>query len=394
VQVDHLFFGTLLALTTAEEKGKTMKHKLNSLHYLLIVCALLVIAYTPFLIAQSGQMGFSSIMIDKSSNGTVTNASSEMIEDEHQNWVTNRWAGYYMYLTNDNGTGQAHKIISNTAMTISVSPSFTEIPSPHSNFIIRRGYKSNTQGLKLRLYLQYNDGNRSGGRINGYSCRIQASDTSAVEFVSVEQGSGLGKAWTPTYYVPAGKGQINWLVLPISESQPMASNLYNIATITFNLLKTQSDKAITFYIANCPNGGLPIGISEDQSFIFFDTTSNDSFCGREEIVALNNTNESEHSLTMGTTPSSGTINSYPNPFNPTTTIRYELKEYSEVHLAIFDMLGRKVRDLVHSQQFEGIHSIAWEPNNVSSGTYFARLTTQSCITNNKEVKIVKLAYTK
>lgn len=344
--------------------------------------------------AQSGRMGFSSVMTDKSSNGIITHISSDIIEDAHQSWAVNIWAGYYIHITAGHGSGQTRRIVSNTAKTITVSPAFTEIPNVNSIFIIRRGYNENTQGLKLKLYLQYNDGNRSGGKLKGYSCRIQASDTSAVEFVSVEQGSGLGKVWTPTYYVPSGKGQINWLVLPLSESQPIASNLYNIATITVNLLKSENNKPVTFYITNCPGGGLPIGISEDQSFIFCDTTSTDSFCGREEILVLDQTNASEQSLAAAPIQSSGNVTSYPNPFNPATTIRYELNESSEVHLVIFDIAGRMVSELVNSRQFEGMHSVVWEPKNGSSGTYFARLAIQGTLSNSKEVRTLKLAYAK
>lgn len=353
-----------------------------------------IVFITSFAVAQSGRMGFSSVMTDKSSTGIITNTSSEFIEDSRQSWATNTWAGYYIYITSGNCAGQVHKIIGNTATTISVSPAFSILPDVNSGFIIREGYKETTQSLKLKVYMQYNDGNRSGGKFFAYSCRIQASDTTSVEFVSVEQGSNLGKSWAPTYYAPSGKGQMNWLVLPMSEGQPLASGVYNIATVTVNLLHAENDKLVTFYITNCPDGGLPIGSSEDRTFFFFDTTSNDTFCGRNELLLLHNTYESDRPLAMGTSQSSGTINSYPNPFNPTTTIRYELAEYSNVHLAVFDMLGRSVGELVHTLQPEGMHAAAWEPHNVSSGTYFARLTVQGSVSNTKEVRTLKLTYMK
>jgi hypothetical protein len=371
-----------------------MKPKLISLHYLIIVFALLIIAYAPFLIAQSGQMGFSSIMLDKGSIGTTTQATVGTLEDSHHSWNTNSWVNYYVSMTSGNGSGQIRKIISNTATTLKVSPAFSTVPDDYSMYEIRRGYKESTQNLKLKLYIQYNDGNRKGGKFKAYSCRIQASDTTAVEFVSVEKGSGLGDAWTPNYYVPSGRGRINWLVLQFPENNTLVSGLYNIATITVNLLKTDTDKPITFYVSNTPEDGLPIGITEDSQSFLFDTTTNDTFSGREEIFILHNSNDPEQLFAGETFETPSKIGSYPNPFNPTTTIRYELTEYSEVRLVVFDMVGRVVGDLVNSRQYEGVHSAAWEPHNVSSGTYFARLSIEGSITHQKEVKTLKLAYTK
>ena len=371
-----------------------MKTKLISIHFQIIVFVMLAILYAPLLIAQSGQMGFSSIILDKSTVGIVTYATSGAIEDSHQNWNTNAWASYYISITGERGLLQIRKILCNTATTITISSPFINIPEPNSRYTIRRGYQESTKGLKLKLYIQFNDCHNAGGKFKGYSCRIQASDTSAVEFVSVEKGSGLGDAWTPNYFVPPGLGRINWLVLQFPENKTLASGLYNIATVTVNLLKTDTDKPITFFVSNTPEGGLPIGITEDSQSFLFDTTTDDTFSGREEIYILHNTTESKQLLAGGTFDAPSKIGSYPNPFNPTTTIHYELTEYSDVHLVVFDMMGRVVGDLVNSRQYEGLHSIAWEPHNAASGTYFARLSIEGSITNQKEVKTLKLAYTK
>lgn len=370
---------------------KTRTYYLSILSIKIITSILFI---NSIAVTQSGRMGFSSVVTDKSSTGNITNASSEFIEDSHQNWPTNTWTGYYIYIASGNCAGQVHKIIGNTATTINISPTFSILPNVNSSFIIREGYKEATQSLELKIYMQYNDGNRSGGKFFAYSCRIQASDTTSVEFVSVEQGNNLSKSWAPTYFVPSGKGQVNWMVLPMSEGQSLASGVYNIATVTVNLLRAENDKLVTFYITNCPEGGLPIGSSEDRTFFFFDTTSSNILSGRNELLVLHNSYENDRSLAMGTSQSSGTINSYPNPFNPTTTIKYKLAEISDVHLVVFDMLGRSVGELVHTRQPEGMHAAAWEPHNVSSGTYFARLTIQGSISNTKEIRTLKLAYTK
>jgi len=66
---------------------------------------------------------------------------------------------------------------------------------------------------------------------------------------------------------------------------------------------------------------------------------------------------------------------YPNPFNPSTTIRFELAGRSPVRVRIFDARGRMVRDLVDEEYPAGRHDVAWDGRDdrggrVPSGIYF------------------------
>ena len=67
--------------------------------------------------------------------------------------------------------------------------------------------------------------------------------------------------------------------------------------------------------------------------------------------------------------------SYPNPFNPNTSIRYELKEAGgEVTLAVYDITGQLVRELVRGVQPAGRYEAEWDGRNsagalVASGVY-------------------------
>jgi len=65
---------------------------------------------------------------------------------------------------------------------------------------------------------------------------------------------------------------------------------------------------------------------------------------------------------------------FPNPFNPTTTVRYELPKYSFVNVTVYDMLGNVVINLVNTNQLSGYKSIQWDATNnlgepVSEGVY-------------------------
>ena len=65
---------------------------------------------------------------------------------------------------------------------------------------------------------------------------------------------------------------------------------------------------------------------------------------------------------------------FPNPFNPVTTLRYNLPEDGMVNITIYDMMGRIVRTLENSKQAAGFKSIQWNATNdagqtVSAGLY-------------------------
>ncbi len=66
---------------------------------------------------------------------------------------------------------------------------------------------------------------------------------------------------------------------------------------------------------------------------------------------------------------------HPNPFNPTTTINYELPQRSDVQITIFDLLGREITTLVSETQDAGFKSVKWDATNTASGIYFYRLQT-------------------
>lgn len=65
---------------------------------------------------------------------------------------------------------------------------------------------------------------------------------------------------------------------------------------------------------------------------------------------------------------------YPNPFNPTTEIRFALPESAPVSLVIYDVTGREVARLVDGTLAAGYHRVQWEASAMPSGLYLYRLT--------------------
>ncbi len=65
---------------------------------------------------------------------------------------------------------------------------------------------------------------------------------------------------------------------------------------------------------------------------------------------------------------------YPNPFNPTTAISYQLTAYSHVNLAVYDLSGRVVAELVDGWRDAGIHEVTFDASELSSGVYIYRMS--------------------
>jgi len=79
---------------------------------------------------------------------------------------------------------------------------------------------------------------------------------------------------------------------------------------------------------------------------------------------------------------------YPNPFNPETTIVYELARQDRVVIEIFDMLGRSVARLVDKEQNAGSYSVLWNAGDMSSGLYIVSLKTSDAHLN-RSIQLVK-----
>ena len=75
--------------------------------------------------------------------------------------------------------------------------------------------------------------------------------------------------------------------------------------------------------------------------------------------------------------------SYPNPFNPTTSINYGLEIDGYVEIMVYDAAGRLVDELVNQNQAAGYHSITWNASNQASGMYFAKMIAGDVVQTQK-----------
>ena len=90
------------------------------------------------------------------------------------------------------------------------------------------------------------------------------------------------------------------------------------------------------------------------------------------------------SLSEMITPKSVSFGSaYPNPFNPSTTIDFELPLRSKVLIEVYDLNGKKVESLVDMVFNSGYHSIVWNADSHSSGVYFIKMLAGEYISTQK-----------
>ena len=94
-------------------------------------------------------------------------------------------------------------------------------------------------------------------------------------------------------------------------------------------------------------------------------------------------------LTVNLTPESfGLSQNFPNPFNPSTLISYQLKANSFVSLKVFDLLGREVKTLVNEEKPAGSYSLNFSAVDLPNGVYFYKLTAGN-FSETKKMMLVK-----
>ena len=118
-----------------------------------------------------------------------------------------------------------------------------------------------------------------------------------------------------------------------------------------------------------------VGITKGSAFAIGSGFLVDSLVGRITTKVID----------LGTMPSAyALMQNFPNPFNPTTTIRYDLPRATKVSLKVYDVLGREVATLAHDHLNAGHYQVQWNAN-VASGIYFYRLQTEEFVETKKMI---------
>ncbi len=80
---------------------------------------------------------------------------------------------------------------------------------------------------------------------------------------------------------------------------------------------------------------------------------------------------------------------YPNPFNPSTTIRVALPEASDLAVSVFNVMGQQVAELANGRYVAGEHTLTFDASNLASGLYFVRATVPGQMNATQKVMLVR-----
>lgn len=79
-------------------------------------------------------------------------------------------------------------------------------------------------------------------------------------------------------------------------------------------------------------------------------------------------------ISNGEIPTDYSITNYPNPFNPTTTINYQLPRNGFVTIKVYDLLGKEVAKLVNENKSAGYYKVDFNASKLTSGIYICTIT--------------------
>ena len=176
--------------------------------------------------------------------------------------------------------------------------------------------------------------------------------------------------------------EISWLPVPISD---LAGYRLYFDTDTTGF--PYSDTMDVGNVTEDTIGNLECGFTYYVAVACYDNEGNESWYSAEESVYVVSTGIPEAGQPV---PTTRLLPNHPNPFNPTTTIRFDIPQRGEVRLAIYDVTGRLVATLVNGPEEAGRLSYQWDARestgeDAASGIYFARLEAGEYVATRKMV---------
>ena len=141
---------------------------------------------------------------------------------------------------------------------------------------------------------------------------------------------------------------------------------YTLAEIPIEYYSSETPDTIMISFVSSFNSNPTAG-----TMLFIDDISLDYPTGVKEITS--------------NTPETFLLTAYPNPFNPSTTIRYQIPEMSFVTIKVYDVLGNEIATIVNEEKTIGSYEVEFDASELTSGIYFYQLKADNYIETKKMV---------
>ncbi len=182
-------------------------------------------------------------------------------------------------------------------------------------------------------------------------------------------------AASDSFYTSTGNVSMSWDI----GNLPAGKTIYLVDQLTLNTLDLQTEDSYSFDLQE--KGGF--SATGDTNQALYPRQGQNRF----QVLINSNTVSVDEELL----PIQYALHpAYPNPFNPITTLRYDLPEQAQVTLTIYDLMGRKVTHLVNTVQDAGFRSVQWNATDmhgkpVSAGVYLYQIQAGEFVQTRKMV---------
>jgi len=198
------------------------------------------------------------------------------------------------------------------------------------------------------------------------------------------------EALTPALYVD--DITVTRPVIPVELTSFTASVIENKITLSWKTATETNNAGFEIQRSKNNKDFVSVGYAkgngsttQSQSYSYIDNIiGSGTFYYRLKQMDFNGTFEYSDIVEVSTLPTEFSLSqNYPNPFNPTTTISFNLKEKTDIHLLLVDVLGNVVEEIAAGSYEAGNHKVILDASNLGSGVYFYRLEAGNFISVKK-----------
>ena len=226
-------------------------------------------------------------------------------------------------------------------------------------------------------YLYMNDERRIEGTVDQFAVPSGCSGYNDYKYGLDDLNNYMSTAGSDSIRIRYSRREVIYLIggsdnegTTDCQSMAQGNHRYERSIIYFNYLQYYFSSEI---LGRHQHAIIP-NIDHDSYNIF------NSACGRKALFGYGDCDQLDFLNVMDfeVLDNYKLIKNYPNPFNPVTTLRYDLPENSHVNITIYDMLGRQVKNLINQTQDAGYRSVRWNATDdygkpVSAGIYLYQI---------------------